>query len=241
MGNPSQSPQSNACVLLLGAAGIAFALAFGCAGSLYGDVAYDYFAAPDPDDPWSPKIEFWQLRERIDGGEDTLPSAAPVAGQGKANPSAAGIGDLRAKYESFRGARKRAMARELAAWIQEQSQEHYLPDGGVDHWATIEETFQGNGDDCDGLELLTYNLLRDLGFPANEVYRAIVFRRSDGQHHMVTLWFETPDDPWVIDPTGAMTSGFPRMSEVPEWTPLKVFSEDEEFTVRSDIVARRTD
>ena len=49
----------------------------------------------------------------------------------------------------------------------------------------------------------------------DEVYRAIVFRRSDGQHHMVTFWFEHPDDPWVIDPTGAMTSGMPRMSEMP--------------------------
>ena len=49
---------------------------------------------------------------------------------------------------------------------------------------------------------------------------------------MVTLWFETPDDPWVIDPTGAMTLGMPRMSELPEWEPIKVFSEDLEFTVR---------
>ena len=48
---------------------------------------------------------------------------------------------------------------------------------------------------------------------------------------MVTLWFEQANDPWVIDPTGAMTSGMPRMSEVPEWAPLKVFSETEEFTV----------
>ena len=61
--------------------------------------------------------------------------------------------------------------------------------------------------------------------------RAIVYRRSDGQHHMVTLWFEDRDDPWVIDPTGAMTSGMPRMSAVPEWTPLKVFTEDQDFTV----------
>ena len=96
---------------------------------------------------------------------------------------------------------------------------------------TLEETFEANGDDCDGLELLSYNFLRDLGFAETEVYRAIVYRRSDGQHHMVTLWFEQPEDPWVIDPTGAMTSGMPRMSEVPGWAPLKVFSETEEFTV----------
>ena len=103
--------------------------------------------------------------------------------------------------------------------------------GPIDHWATCEETLAKNGDDCEGLELLVYHMWGDLGFPEDEVFRAIVFRPSDGQHHMVTLWFEQADDPWVIDPTGAMTSGMPRMSEVPEWTPLKVFSETEEFTV----------
>jgi hypothetical protein len=43
----------------------------------------------------------------------------------------------------------------------------------------------------------------------------------------------------VIDPTGAMTAGMPRMSELPEWTPLKVFSHDEDFTVRAQHIARR--
>ena len=49
---------------------------------------------------------------------------------------------------------------------------------------------------------------------------------------MVTLWFENPDDPWVIDPTGAMTLGMPRMSDLPDWAPIKVFSERLEYTVR---------
>jgi hypothetical protein len=49
---------------------------------------------------------------------------------------------------------------------------------------------------------------------------------------MVTLWFEDRMDPWVIDPTGAMTSGMPRMSSMPNWVPLKLFSEDVEFSVR---------
>ena len=88
---------------------------------------------------------------------------------------------------------------------------------------TLAETLRGNGDDCDGLELLTYHLLRDLGFRESEVYRSIVYRRADGQHHMVTLWFERPDDPWVIDPTGAMTSGMPRMSQLPDWQPRNNF------------------
>jgi hypothetical protein len=139
---------------------------------------------------------------------------------------------LRGKYVNFRAERKRLVAREFAAWIQEQAKKHYVADGPIDHWATLEETLQGDGDDCDGLELLTFHGLRDLGFGDDEVFRSIVYRPSDGQHHMVTLWFEDPNDPWVIDPTGAMTPGMPRMSQLPSWVPLKVFSETAEYTVR---------
>jgi predicted transglutaminase-like cysteine proteinase len=144
---------------------------------------------------------------------------------------------LRGKYFSFRAERKREMAREFAEWIQSQAEHHYVADGPIDHWATLEETLSGDGDDCDGLELLTYHALRDLGFSSHEVYRAIVFRSSDGQHHMVTLWFEEENDPWVIDPTGAMTKHMQRMSDLPAWVPLKVFSDTVEYTVRSGTAA----
>jgi hypothetical protein len=194
-------------------------------------VSYHYFARPSPSDAWTPKIAGWQSRERALPDTDRLRTPASVSGSGETRFAARGDGSLRTKYFSFRAERKRKMAREAASWIQREARRHYLADGPIDHWATLEETLARNGDDCDGLELLVYHMLRDLGFPEDEVFRAIVFRPSDGQHHMVTLWFEQADDPWVIDPTGAMTSGMPRMSEVPEWTPLKVFSETEEFAV----------
>jgi predicted transglutaminase-like cysteine proteinase len=124
------------------------------------------------------------------------------------------------------------MARDVAEWIQAQAKMHYVADGAIDHWATLEETLRSDGDDCDGLELLTFHALRDLGFTDREVFRAIVYRPSDGQHHMVTLWFEDPADPWVIDPTGAMTLGMPLMSELTAWVPIKVFSDSTEYTVR---------
>jgi hypothetical protein len=192
---------------------------------------YDYFARPSPTDAWSPMIAGWQSRERALPDIDRLRTPASVSGSGKARAEERTDGDLRAKYFSFRADRKREMARETAEWIQREAKKHYLADGPVDHWATLEETLARNGDDCDGLELLVYHVLRDLGFRQDEVFRAIVYRPSDGQHHMVTFWFEQANDPWVIDPTGAMTRGMPRMSEVPEWAPLKVFSENREFTV----------
>ncbi|HKA14512.1 MAG TPA: hypothetical protein VKH41_05810 [Myxococcota bacterium] len=184
-----------------------------------------YFAQPAPDDPWSRKIRGWQQREL-----EAPPGPAPVGAQPpRLDP--AEHGSLRDNYNSFLIERKRQVASDLATWIQQQSRDHYIPDGPVDHWATFEETMRNNGDDCDGLELLAYHFLRELGFHDDEVFRAIVVRPKDGQHHMVTLWFESPSDPWVIDPTGAMTTGMPRMSQVAGWKAIKVFSEKRDYTV----------
>jgi hypothetical protein len=201
------------------------ALGGGCQTAPIAPGLYQYFALPAPDDAWGIKIRGWQERERVSAADLT---ATPAQGR----PDPTHVGDLRAKYEEFRVEQRRALAREVAGWIQSQARDHYVPDGAIDHWATFEETFRSNGDDCDGLELLTFHFLRDLGFPDDQVFRAIVVRRSDGQHHMVTLWFEQPDDPWVIDPTGAMTTGMPLMSELPEWVPIKVFSDRADFSVR---------
>jgi hypothetical protein len=214
-------------------------IGLGCASPPPGAPAYEYFSQPAIHDPWSRKIERWQLRERTDRGEDFLQAPAAVAEPGAAGSEVVELPEeLDEKYAAFRAEQKRNMAREVAGWIQEQARAHYVPDGPVDRWATLGETLRENGDDCDGLELLTFNLLRELGFDESEVFRAIVYRRDDGQHHMVTLWFENPRDPWVIDPTGAMTTGMPRMSEVPGWVPLKVFSFDHDYTVERDFAVR---
>jgi predicted transglutaminase-like cysteine proteinase len=187
-----------------------------------------YFATPAPDDPWSPKIAGWQQRERA-AALDLATAPASVSGAGDAVVPAAQP-TLRDKFASFRREQQRRQAQEVATWVQANAPSHYRPDGAFDHWATLEETLASGGDDCDGLELLAFNLLRELGFSEREVFRAIVYRASDGQHHMVTLWFENADDPWVIDPTGAMTRGMPRLSQVPGWRALKVFDGDREFT-----------
>jgi len=191
---------------------------------------YFYFGTPIAGDLWSAKITAWQLRER----EAHLTQAlAPVSGEGDATPdtSSTDADDLRARYQEFRVQQKRDLARSIADWVQQQAPNHYIPDGPIDHWATLEETLANNGDDCDGLELLAFYLLRNLGFSQDEVFRAVVYRPSDGQHHMVTLWFEDAEDPWVIDPTGAMAKGMPRMSEKTEWVPLKLFTDTGEYTV----------
>jgi hypothetical protein len=218
-----------------GIAALVLAAAFhlGCAGMSVGPVSagrFDYFAAPEPRDPWTPKIAVWQARESAVPATDSLATPGSVSDGGAVKPASGTRGDLRRKYFEFRREWKRQMAKDVAKWIQSEARDHYVPDGPIDHWATLEETLDRNGDDCDGLELLVYHFLRDLGFEDDEVFRAIVYRPGDGQHHMVTLWFDTPGDPFVIDPTGAMTSGMPRMSQVPGWVPLKIFSEDGEWS-----------
>jgi predicted transglutaminase-like cysteine proteinase len=211
---------------------LALALLAGCRTPLAPAGLYQYFASSPPDDAWSAKIRGWQERERV---------SAPSAPESMQPVDPSKVGELRAKYEMFRNDERRELARDVANWIQSQAQDHYISDGPVDHWATTEETFLRNGDDCDGLELLVFHFLRDLGFPKEQVFRAIVVRRSDGQHHMVTLWFEDPRDPWVIDPTGAMTTGMPRMSEMADWVPLKVFSDAQDWSVRdADFAAAAT-
>jgi len=236
MGKATRTPSS----ALLGAfAVLGLVIGWGCTGNGSVVARYDFFATPDAGDPWSDKIGYWQARERADrrSGLVRPAASAAVVGAGPTAAKADAAESLEVKYATFRRESKRAMARDLAAWIQAQAQQHYIPDEVVDDWATLDATLRNNGDDCDGLELLVFNYLRDLGFGDDEVYRAIVYRKTDNQHHMVTLWFEDPHDPWVIDPTGAMTAGMPRMSELPDWRPLKVFSEDEEFTVRTEFVA----
>lgn len=254
MASPAHQTTSSFTALVL-----TCALGIGCVTTPSAPARYTYFSAPSPDDQWSPKISGWQRRERADelavviapapvseaAPTEPIVPAAPAAPVPPTSaevresdpPDQAMEGSLRVKYAVFRAEQKRSMARSVAEWTQSQALEHYVEDGPMDHWATLEETLRNNGDDCDGLELLTFHALRELGFEVDEVFRAIVYRTSDGQHHMVTLWFEDPTDPWVIDPTGAMTLGMPRMSELPDWVPVKLFSESTEYTVNPEAAA----
>ena len=124
----------------------------------------------------------------------------------------------------------------MTVWSQRQARLHFTPDPQTtlegDHWPTVEELFETNGDDCDGMDLIAYALLREAGFRADETYRLVVRRERDGANHMVTLWFEDREDPWVIDATGAMTLGMRKFSDLPPgWMPRMMFNENETYNV----------
>jgi predicted transglutaminase-like cysteine proteinase len=102
-------------------------------------------------------------------------------------------------------------------------------DPNFDHWPTVGGLLSTNGDDCDGLDLIAFQMLREFGFPSDRVFRAIVRRNRDQANHMVTLWFEDRGDPWVLDATGAVTFSMVRFSQLEGWTPTKVFNDRSQY------------
>ncbi len=188
-------------------------------------VAMNFFAAAPDDNPWKLKIENWQARHHVDPVRN---GQEPVKRSGLAN-----------EYDDFSLALRRKIAAETIGWVQKKSREHYRADGERDHWATLGEVIESGQDDCDGLDVLTFELLRKMGFGKDEIYRSIVVERSSGQHHMVTLWFEggTRNDPYVLDPTGVVTSEMVRLSTVPGWDPIELFDEHAHYRVEAASVA----
>jgi hypothetical protein len=202
---------------------IATAALLSCAHAVHrspeASAALDFFAPAPADNPWQQKIQNWQARNHLD----------PVRrGEPPRHES-----ELSTEYEHFSAELKHRVAAETVAWVQEHSRRFYRPDGERDHWATLGEVMETGGDDCDGLDLLTFDTLRAMGFADREIFRAILVERATGQHHMVTLWFEHGErgDPYVLDPTGVVMSGMARLSSVPGWEPIELFDETAHYRV----------
>jgi hypothetical protein len=177
---------------------------------------YELFMVAPADDFWQPRIRLWQVAH---GREPRVEAPAPVDVP------------LAQSFSSFaRGIRFEVVERAVA-WVQQQSALYYREDGEHDHWPTVREVLLSGGDDCDGLDALTFELLRGLGFRKGEIYRAIVVERGSGYHHMVTLWFPDPGtrDPYVLDPTAWVTRAVVPLSTLEGWMPLALFDETEQF------------
>ena len=196
-----------ACIALAGCAQA------GCAG-VKPFAPYRLIEGVPPRDQAHAKIALWQTRERE--------SATPETGTS---------GTLGADWAHFVLSERRALAEKVGAWIQEEARARYVPDAVIDLWPTSAELFASPGDDCDGLELLALHALRALGFAEETLFRAVIERPRDGMQHMVTLWFETPGEPFVIDPTGFATTRVVPLATLEEWTPRAVFTEQAEYRV----------
>jgi hypothetical protein len=189
-------------------------------------VSLDFFVPAAPDDPWKRKVQDWQSRHDQDL---RLAASGPQASSSQ----------LAKDYAVFSRRLRRQLVEETVEWVQGRSRHYYRPDGDSDHWATLGEVIEAGEDDCDGLDLLTFVLLRRLGFKGEEIYRSIVVEEGSRQHHMVTLWFEdgAPEDPFVLDPTGVVTKEMVRLSAIEGWEPIQLFDESAHFRVEHSPIA----
>lgn len=218
------------------AAGLALTLfATSCSSVLAPAPEYDFFALPDrassrAADPWRGRIEDWQRRERAADDVDLrLPDDVSVR-------AAELDRKLSVKMAAFETGSRRKLAASIADWSRRTGRFHYKSDRGPgvsnDYWPTVGDLLESNLDDCDGLDLIAYQLLVEFGFNRADLYRAILARRSGRGHHMVTLWFEDESDPWVFDATGAVTTRLVRFSKIHGWVPVRVFNDREQYTPR---------
>ena len=100
------------------------------------------------------------------------------------------------------------VARELAHWIQEQSRDHYIPDGAGRSLGDV------RGDAPEQRRRLRRPRAARVPLPARARLprrRGVPRDRRAPARMGSTTWSRsgsrTPNDPWVIDPTGAMTTG----------------------------------
>jgi hypothetical protein len=220
--------------LLAAAVACVVAATLGCASTPSGSHSkhFEWFSqaglGAGDEDPWYPKVEEWQGRARNEG------TRLPKTERGLR--SAEFSGQLLPAMSAYRDSERRELAKRITDWTQRVARRYYKFDPGnndpiYDRWPTVGELLANNGDDCDGLDLIAYQLMREFGFPREQLYRGIVRRNRDNANHMVTLWFEDPNDPWVVDATGAVSVEFRRISQLPGWTPTKLFNENEQFNV----------
>jgi len=123
--------------------------------------------------------------------------------------------------------------------MQTESGLYYRPDTGTDLWPTLPQVISSEGDDCDGIELLGFTLLRRLGFGPGEIFRTILVHRETDQHHMVTLWFyEGPEsEPFVLDPTGELARRLVPLRALHGWAPIALFDETVQYRARPAVAS----
>ncbi len=165
---------------------------------------------------WRPRIALWQGEARLEAVLDApRPSTTPLA----------------AGYADFTRELRLETVRRVVRWVQLNSGLYFAADGELEHWPTLDEVLARGGDDCDGMELLTFELLRRMGFGPGELYRAVLVETQSDRHHMVTLWFPEGRgrEPYVLDPNGEVSREVLPLSAIDRWEPVLIFDEAEQY------------
>ena len=200
------------------------------------DRSFDFYVESNPDQQaWYEKIDTWQ-RESLEDADGLVLESRPVRASADSYLRRGQDAPLAVKVADFAATEQRQVARRINKWSQRQALWHYKKEdvetAAEDEWPTFRKLIDNNGDDCDGLDLISYQLLLRFGFESEGVFRAVMRRETDRTNHMVTLWFETPEDPWVLDATRAIVTEMTKMSQVHGWTPTVMFNQQRQFTVR---------
>ncbi|MBW2279303.1 MAG: hypothetical protein JRG82_01075 [Deltaproteobacteria bacterium] len=207
---------------------------------------YALFEPVGADDVFVPAISSWQAENRLEELADEVAvlrrrlaehgaSRTPAESSADAVSDPSGESALGVAYAGFRSHLRRGVVNDTVRWVQQQSGLYYRPDSRGDDWPVLAELLDRGADDCDGMDLLTFSLLRRLGFEPGEIYRTILRNRADDRYHIVTLWFEPGhrDDPWLLDSTGEVSETVRPLSEHPDWEPLRLFDETRSYAVRA--------
>ena len=200
-------------------------------------VGYELFVPLSGDDAFAPAIEHWQAETRLEGlAAEVADLRAQLRGEIPA-PLALPVGEsaLGRAYLEFRSELRHRVVVDTVRWVQQQSGLYYRRDRDLDDWPVLGELLAAGADDCDGMDLLTFSLLRRLGFEQGEIYRTIVRNVDTGLHHIVTLWFAPGlrDDPWLLDSTGQVSRAVIPLSAQTDWEPLRLFDETTAYAVRA--------
>ncbi|MGM0422022.1 MAG: hypothetical protein ACQEQL_02880 [Pseudomonadota bacterium] len=139
----------------------------------------------------------------------------------------------------------------IAAYAEDFSRYYYKNDnaendkilrpdiyGPNEDWETLSEVILENGDDCDGLAMLSRQLMIDAGIPKSEIFfLAYLTTAEDAPDHGVIMWNDPdhPHDPIAIDSTGYISNQPYRLSAI-DWPahdimPFFRFNEDSFSTV----------
>jgi hypothetical protein len=182
--------------------------------------------------PWYSKIQDWQ------GRNDPVPKPTVRMSASSLTSTLSEL-DIPAwlwpNIDKFSNKDQLAQARRIDHWSKHWAIRHYIKDADEsvenDPWPIFSELMENGGDDCDGVSLLSFEMLLMLGFNRDEVYRAIVQNDSDGVNHMVVLWFNTKDDPWVLDAARAASPKMKPLSDLKGWNPVAMFNRDHIYNI----------
>ena len=165
------------------------------------------------------RVMYWQSRED--------PNDVPFA---MSSPS----GVLLDEYVALENAAERmselpVLVAVLNGFMLGVSKRRYRHDSPADKWPTTAELFNPllDGEDCDGLELLTYHYLRRVRGEVG-TYRGVFVNRADSTAHMATVVFNasTSRNPYVVDSTGALGARGIKLSDLGEGWELEFFFDE---------------